>query len=154
MRGDCLAVILWSGLCVAAALLVMPNAAHAQSCRPGDIEVGRDAHNIYCKSRVEYAACIGRAGEAMRQELRGRCGAAYKNCFEGSNVGISLTAAGCLAMSLTAAPAGRAARAAVCNVLFTAYEWNLYHSCTVQVTPCYEDALTHDRQRKAVCAQP
>ena len=140
-----------AGLVGLAALLLAGAAAQAQSCRPGDIEVGRDQSHIYCKPRAEYAQCIGQAGQQMKDELSGSCGRAYKDCFEEANISISLQGAACLAGALAGCGAGQVACAQVCNVLFSAEEWQTYHECTVTVTPCYDAALAHDRSRKEAC---
>lgn len=125
----------------------------AAGCKVGDIELYRDAHKIVCKDREEYAACIKDAGEQMKQDLGRNCGIAYKNCFEQKSLDISLDTATCLALSLAGCGTGQSACAVACNVQFTAREWVAYHQCTVEVTPCYEDALARDKARKELCKQ-
>lgn len=127
--------------------------AMAANCNADEVEVYRDKYKIVCKDREEYAACIKEAGEQMKRDLSQNCGRSYKGCFEQKNIDISLTAAGCLASALVGCGPGKAACAGACNVLFTAQEWAAYHSCTVDVTPCYESALASDKERKELCKQ-
>jgi hypothetical protein len=106
-------------------------------------------------------ACIGAAGLATRDEIRNTCGRVFERCFRNNNIVISLGAATCLAGALfgcaapttIAAPAAMAGCAAVCNVGLAAAEEVYYQICSEEAEPCYNDALKHDAERKALCAK-
>lgn len=105
-------------------------------------------------------ACIGDAGRATRDEIRNTCGRVFERCFRNNNIVISLGASICLAGALfgcatpttIAAPAAMAGCAAVCNVGLAAGEEVYYQICSEEAEPCYDDALKHDAERKALCA--
>jgi hypothetical protein len=146
MKGFMLALA--TGGCIA----VVSSSAMAVGCNDDEIEVYRDKTKIVCKSKAEYVACIKGAGEKLKSDLGQSCGAAYKDCFSSKNLDISLNTAACLAAAIPGCGGvGQPACAAICNVLFTAQEWAAYHSCSVDITPCYETALTRDKERKEIC---
>jgi hypothetical protein len=120
-------------------------------CAPNEVLVGEDQTHCYCVDRQQYAQCIGRAGEALKKELREVCGRTFERCFRNNSITISLATASCLATSLFGCGPGIASCAAVCNVSFTALEWATVHICAEEANPCYEQALANDRRRKNAC---
>jgi hypothetical protein len=140
-------------VCLAAGwgIALFSEGAIAVGCNADEVEVYRDKTKIVCVDREEYAACIGKAGADMRDELSRSCGAVFKNCFSDWNLDISLQAAACLGGALAGCGVGQVACVQVCNLALSAQELRAYHSCTAQLTPCYEQALINDRARKERC---
>jgi hypothetical protein len=108
---------------------------------------------IVCKDRAEYSACIRDAGEQMKSDLRQNCGAKYKDCFESKNIDLSREAATCLALTLFGCGPGIVACAETCNLGFATAEWAAFHSCSADVSPCYESALNSDKERQEHCKE-
>lgn len=144
------------GLAFGLGIMFVSSPTMAVGCNADEVEVYRDAHKIVCKDREEreeYAACIRNAGEQMKRDLGQNCGRIYKDCFEQNSLNISIATAVCLGTSLAGCGPNKAGCAEVCNVGFTMLEWAAYHSCSVDVTPCYESALASDKERKELCKQ-
>jgi hypothetical protein len=138
--------------------------SNAQSCPPHSRPYKTDPDGtIHCEcdkaagwglsgGTCVRIACIGDAGRATRAEITGTCGGAFQRCFSNNSLVISIGTAGCLAGALFGCSAGMAGCAAVCNVSFTALEWTYAKICSSEIEPCYNDALKHDAERKALCA--
>jgi len=139
------------GFSMAAGITLVSGPAAAAGCDADEIEVYRDKTKIVCRDRKEYSACIKQAGEQMSKDVHGSCARDYKDCFSQKNVDISVNAAGCLILARAGCGAGLVACAAGCNVIFTAQEWIAYHACSADITPCYEQALARDKERKERC---
>lgn len=118
-------------------------------CKPGDILVGEDEDNYYCKPRAEFAACISAAGRQLRN-AKPRCAVEVEQCFRGK--GYVLTGAGlacvlgCLASVLN--PARCTAACGVAGVAAT----QVLEECGVdKANTCFGDALIAHRDAVDEC---
>lgn len=132
--------------CLAVGILCfISDPVDAQSCRPGDIEVGRDAYRIYCKPRAEYAECIRQAGEKLKRAT----GVCIGDCFTKHDVGIYFGEAICMGTCVTSG--GGPACLATCLGGAVGTKWVLARQCEVEATPCLDGALENDRKAKEAC---
>jgi hypothetical protein len=133
-------------LCLAAA----GQSAFAQ-CKPGDVLVGEDDKNYYCKGRKEYASCIGATGQQLRS-ARPACAAQTEKCFRdnGSTLGTAALSCvlGCLGSKLSVV--GCTSVCGLSGVVAT----NVLEKCGVDATNnCLGDALVAHRKAVDKCKE-
>jgi hypothetical protein len=140
-----------AGLIVAVGLLTtlaISPAAFAQSCRPGDIELGRDARGIHCRSRADYAACISSAGKELKS-AGADCGSAIKECVDHQKAMITVGEATCMGTCLTSG--GKRACIGICGAGAAASDYLVSNACLSDSNPCVSAALSVNRARVARC---
>lgn len=137
-------------LVLPALALLLAGAARAQ-CNPGDVLVGEDENNYYCKDRKTYSSCVGAAGRDL-QAARPGCAARVERCFRDNGYALSGAGMSCVLGCLGSAFSIARCTAACGGGAIAAT--GVLEKCGVDLgNACLGDALVAHRRAVDLCKQ-
>jgi hypothetical protein len=123
------------------------NGVKAQ-CPSGEILVGEDQNNYYCKTQREFSECIKNAGLQSRTD-RKNCAYQVQGVFADAGDALSTSALQCMLGSLGngLTPQGTLSSCGLASF----YPAHVLQDAVDKMNGCFERILISQKQREAIC---